>query len=389
MKRLYQGGYALLLAVGLSGCSLFSGDEESAKPVPTPLQDIAEVQSTLQKVWSKSIGKGDLGTQSLLVPALDSYLFVSDSKGVVTAMDPANGKTIWEVALKDVQVGSAVTAASGMVLLGTLKGEVIALSQADGAELWRGRVSSEVIGLPATDGSYVAVQSIDDAITVFDAISGEKLWSQESVQPALTLRGTASPLIFKEVVFAGFANGEARAYRLTDGALAWISRIASPSGSSELERLVDVNAMPVIVDNKVVFTSFQGNVTALELYSGRLDWSKPMSSYEPVNSGFGNIYAVSEQSDLSALDQDSGKENWALKDFQYRMLSAPAVYSNYVVVGDVEGYVHLVSQTDGVLAGRYHATSAAIQAQPLINDGMIYVLSTDGELVALQEPSIQ
>ena len=384
MEKLFRGSLILLLMLGLSACSLFSSEEEEVR-TPRPLTTMAEEKVRLVKVWSKGAGKGVGSRFESLRPAVDGdKVFVADAEGTVSALDRNTGKELWQKKLST-SVGGGVTAYGGMVLLGTLAGDVIALNQEFGNELWRTRVSSEILSAPVTDGLYVAVQSIDDRLTVLDAETGKYLWRQEALQPALTLRGSAVPLMFTEVVFAGFASGEAKAFRLQSGAPVWSSRVAVPKGSTELERMVDIKGAPLISGDTIFFVSFQGNVAGLDLYSGRVRWTKELSSYESMAEGFGSIYLTSEDSYVSSIDQRTGASNWRQEDFEFRQLSAPAAYSSYVVVGDGEGYVHLLSQVDGSQSGRFKAASSAIKAQPLVDGELILVFTADGELVALKE----
>lgn len=388
MSRLFRGSLTLLLALSLSACSIFSSKDDDVKK-PKALQPLVEEQVKLVTVWSRSVGKGAGSSFASLKPAVyGDRVFVSGADGEVSALERDTGKVIWRKSL-DVVVGGGVSADAGMVLLGTLDGEVIALNQESGDELWRSRVSSEILSAPVTDGVYVAVQSIDDHLSVFDARSGDFLWRQDTLQPALTLRGSASPLLFTEAVFAGFASGEAKAFRLQNGAPLWSARIAMPSGRTELERMVDVRGTPLMVGETIFFTSFQGNIAALELYTGRVRWSKQLSSYESMADGFGSVYVTSEEGYVTSVDQRSGASNWRQTDFEFRQLSAPATFSSYLVVGDGEGYLHVLSQVDGSQIGRFKVASSAIKAQPQVDIDLILVMTSDGELVALKEKIIE
>ncbi|MGB1270844.1 MAG: outer membrane protein assembly factor BamB, partial [Endozoicomonas sp.] len=295
MERFFRGSLILLMAMGLSACSLFSQDEEEVR-TPKPLQAITETVQ-LTKAWSRNVGKGVADRFESLVPAISSdVVFVSDAEGNVLALNRETGKELWKRRLENARVGGGVSAGAGMVLLGTLNGEVIALNQEDGRDLWKTRVSSEVLSAPVTDGAFVAVQSIDDRLTVLNALSGELLWRQDTLQPALTLRGSAEPLLYREAVFAGFASGEAKAFRLENGAPLWSSRVAVPKGSTELERMVDIKGAPLMVGDSLYLASFQGNVANLDVYSGRVRWFKEMSTYKGMAEGFGSLYLTSEDS---------------------------------------------------------------------------------------------
>lgn len=368
------------LALGLSACSLFSRNEDTLEPNPLP--DIKETVKTVE-VWGRNVGNGQGEVWLKLEPAIDGdTLYVADVKGLVMAMDSHDGKVLWKKNL-DVQISGGVTAAEGLVIVGTLDGYVIALKQSDGTELWRMPVTSEVLSASAVGDDVVVVQTIDGKVTGFSAGSGKQLWQQETLQPLLTLRGSSSPLVVDGMVFAVFANGEARTYRAANGSPVWESRVATPKGSSEIERMIDVNGTPLLVGGSLYMVSYQGNISALDPETGRIRWTHEASSFQGLAEGFGNLYLSDDQSILSAIDQRSGSIIWSQKDLKRRQLSAPTTWSSYVLVGDYEGYLHVVSQLDGQLLGRKKIDSSGIRTKPIVSGDMIYVYGNSGKLLAL------
>ena len=384
MERLFRGALILLLAISLSACSLFSSDEEEVR-VPKPLQSFDE-QFSLTKVWSRNIGTGVGDRFEKLIPVVsEGVIYVAGAEGNVSAFERDTGKPIWNRKLEGIRIGGGVSLGAGQVLLGTLDGEVIALNKADGTDLWKVRIGSEILSTPVSDGAYVAIHSINDRLTVLDAKNGEMVWRQDALQPVLTLRGSSEPIIVRDAVFSGFANGEAKAFRLENGAPLWSSRVAIPKGSTELERMVDIKGTPLVSGDTLYLSSFQGNLAALDLYSGRSRWTKEISSYKSVAEGFGALYVTGEESYVSSVDQRTGASNWRQEKLEYRRLSAPAAFSSYVLIGDFEGYVHLLSQVDGSFVGRFKVSSAAISAQPVVNGDMVFVMDSAGELAALKQ----
>ncbi|WP_448217438.1 outer membrane protein assembly factor BamB [Endozoicomonas sp. 2B-B] len=383
MERIIRSLLIVSLTLGLASCSLFSDDEDIVRKPKTLTGFEPDIE--LQEVWSRSIGKGVEDSYERLVPSVSGdVIYAAGAQGDVIALNLETGKEIWKKSL-ELAVGGGITADFGMLLLGTLDGHVIALKEEDGSELWKARVSSEVISSPQTNGRVVMVQSIDDTITALDAETGKELWHQENLQPALTLRGSSTPLIEGEAVFVGLSNGEAKAFRVNDGGPLWNSRVSIPKGSSELERMVDINAEPLIVGDNLFMVSFQGNVAAMDMYSGRVRWSRELSSYKSIAEGFGSLYLTDDSSYVSSLDQRSGAVSWRQDKLEYRLLTAPTTYSSYVAVADLEGYVHLLSQVDGVMAGRFKASSSAIKAPPVVSGDFLFVLSAEGTLTALNQ----
>ena len=126
--------------------------------------------------------------------------------------------------------------------MGTTHGEVVALSVADGSELWRTRVGTEVGSAPTTGDGKVFVQTIDDRISAVDAVTGAVAWTYDSQMPLLTLRGTSAPVFDQGILYSGFANGKVVSLRAENGEPMWEQRVMLPEGRSELDRIVDVDA---------------------------------------------------------------------------------------------------------------------------------------------------
>ncbi len=376
-----------MLVVVLSGCStltswmpgIFAGEDNSLPPVP--LQDI-ESPVRLSKRWSRDIGVGfDDYTLNLRPVVMDGKLFVADRKGRTVAIDAITGKAIWTV-----KTGAAVSAGpgagEGLVLLGTSNAEVIALDIADGTEVWRAAVSSEVLSVPQTDFEKVIVQTADGNVTALDASNGQQLWIYDRTVPVLTLRGTGTPAVKQGLVVAGFSSGKLSALSVDKGLVIWEASIAVPRGRSEIERIVDIDGDPVIVGSIVYVGSYQGSIAEVDLRSGGLGWKRDVSSYGGLGVDYSQVYATDENSHVWALARGTGAAEWKLDQLANRQLTAPEPFIDYVAVADFEGYVHLLSRTDGHIAGRVKVDGKGIKARPLVVDDVLYVYGNSGKLAA-------
>ncbi|WP_426414647.1 outer membrane protein assembly factor BamB [Aestuariirhabdus sp. LZHN29] len=372
---------SLLLGGGLVGCSS-NGDEEEVSEA-TPLQSF-DASAELTTLWSASVGSGTDGKYVRLQPALfRDEVFVTDVEGVVVALDQESGKRLWRTEL-ELPVSSGVYAGYGIVVLGTQDGEVIALDTTDGKERWRAQVTSEVLSVADSNGDVVVVRTIDEKVVGLDNRSGERRWIFESSQPVLSLRGTSDPVIQDDRVYVGFGNGSVKALLARNGVLRWEQAVAEPEGRTELERMIDVDASPLVVDGVVYVVSYQGNVIALEADRGQLIWQRKASSYESLSMGFGYLYMADEKGLLSALDKNSNAIIWQQKELEHRELGTPVVVSSYVAVADYQGYVHFVSQTDGSFVARTRIDSDGVRGRMVALGGTLYAYGNSGKLVAIK-----
>ncbi len=368
----------LAAAVIAAGCS----SNSSKEPEPAELVKFdAEIQ--LDKAWSRSIGAGQGETYNLLVPAVyGEQIYAADVEGRVVSLDRTTGKVNWKQDL-DVAVSGAVGAGYGLVLVGTLSGEVIALDVSSGEQRWRSRVSSEVLAAPAINGDIVLVQTQDDRLIALEMDTGAQRWSYESAPAVLTLRGTGAPLLTNQLAIAGLSTGKVIALDTRRGLPVWEQRVAIPQGRSELERVVDIDGGLLLSGGTLYVATYQGRAAALDVESGRVLWQRDASTYSGVALGYGSVYLSLADGTVESIDERSTSALWRNESLARRQLSAPAVLSSYVVVGDKEGYVHLLSQVDGRFVARERIDSAGVRARPVVEGDWLYVYGNDGKLVAM------
>lgn len=357
-------------------------NEDNAEP-PNPLFEL-ETELDVKTMWREKVGVGSGGQfVKLVIAASADKIIVADREGLVQAFHHKTGDLIWQV-----ETGLPISAGPGLglgtVLLGTSDAGLIALGADDGSTLWTANLSSEVLSVPAAASGIVVVSTIDGRLRGLDENNGEQLWLYERRVPSLTLRGTSSPVIHDDLVIHGYATGKIVALTLNNGRQEWESIIAVPRGRSELERLVDIDAEPIIVDGVVYAASFQGGVSAISSYGGELLWRKEdISSFSGMAADWRYLYLTDEISDLWQLDQRNGSALWKQTELHQRKLTAPVTYKDYVAVGDFEGYVHWLSQDDGRQLGRKRIASDPIEAVPVVYDDTLYVYSKAGTLAAL------
>ncbi|WP_419600146.1 outer membrane protein assembly factor BamB [Thiolapillus sp.] len=360
-----------------------AGGEDNTAP-PNELLDY-EAEIKIEKLWSEGIGDGYDELFINLVPAVSGEkIIAADRDGLLQARDRSNGSLLWE---NDSQlpIAAGPGVGGGLAVVGCSDAQVAAFDLESGELAWQASVSSEVLSVPLIVQGMVIVRTVDGKMFALNADDGEELWSYERNVPILSIRGEGTPVIEDDKVIAGYANGKLIALQLSDGKFIWEASIAIPKGRSEIERLVDLGVNPVVNDGVIYVASYQSGTGAVFALDGDVLWrNEDISSSTGMDYDWRYLYLTDAVSDVWQIDQRSGRALWKQKELHQRRLTAPAVYENYVVVADFEGYVHWLSDDDGRQLGRIQITDEAIMAQPVVVDDIVYVYATDGTLAALQ-----
>lgn len=372
--------FTAMMALLLSGCGFWGGRDEVQ---PAPLVDFtAEINPRV--VWSASVGSGPGARFHEMTPSIDGdRIFAADARGIVMSFNRTTGQRHWQVNLRDDIVGG-VAAGFGQVIVTNRRGQVIALDANDGAELWRQQVTSEVTAQAQLNRELVVVQLISGRLTALDRFTGEHRWTYDAQIPALTLRGTGTPLLTADVVFAGFANGKLVTLNNANGELIWEQRVALGEGRSELERIVDIDGRPIIHNNVLYVVGYQGRLMAINPFNAQVLWARDVSSYRGLAAGFGNVYVSTDRDHVQAYDAGSSASVWSQNALEHRQLTTPATLGSNLVVGDGEGYLHFMSQVDGRFVARQRVDGSGLRGDLLVRDGIIYALSNAGRLVAIR-----
>jgi len=375
---------ALLLLI--SGCSTFqdwfSSDEEDTT-APVELERI-DTKVKLKKQWSTKIGDGQGDGFYKITPTLvDGVIYVASSDGEVAAISAADGDRLWRVELER-PVSGGVGYHSRSLYLGGADGSVLQLSADDGVVEWEAAVSGEVLAAPAVSDDWIIVQTYDGKLLGFQPGADEPAWTFTSDVPVLTLRGTSTPILVGGNAIAGFGDGKVVAVDVNSGNVSWESRIGVPQGSSEIDRIVDIDGAMTQQGIELFVASYQGRVAALDSRTGRKLWQQNVSSVTGTHLGFGNVYVADVDGTLSAFLRTGQGVRWQNIELGYRQLSRPTPVSSYVATVDFDGYLHLLSQVDGQIVGRTKIGGDAARADMIADSGRLIIFADNGQLLAYE-----
>jgi outer membrane protein assembly factor BamB len=387
IRMMLRAPLASVLVLSLAGCAgfgesistgfgLWGSNERAEKPAP-----LIEIKPSMQLAVQWKAGVGSAGDYVFTPAVLDGSVYAAGHGGDIARFDAQSGKQLWRtVAGKKLSAGVGV--GSGLVLVATRKGEVLAYDL-DGKVVWESRVSSEVLSAPQVAENIVVVRAADGQIFGLDARDGKRKWVYQRTLPPLAIRSHAGVVVTRGGVFAGYAGGKLVALSLTNGVLGWEASVAQPRGATELERIADVTSQPVVDGNSICAVAYQGRVACFEIASGNLTWAREMSSVSGLSVDASSLYVSDIRGAVHALDKSSGASMWKQDKLLNRRLSAPVASSKHVAVADLEGYVHFLSREDGSFAARVATDGSSIMATPLLLEQNLLLQTRNGGLFAL------
>ena len=363
-------------ALSVSACS--------SDPAPVPPAELTSFNSEVRllRIWSAKVGDAGRGVFEPLV--VGDQVIAANARGVVTAFAKDSGVRGWKREL-GTRLVSGVGGASGQIFVSDVEAIVHAIDPANGEEQWQAQASSEVL-VPVVSGFGVAaVRSADGRVAILDPEDGTERWSESNTPPALTLNGYSRPLLLDGGVLLGLDDGRMLALNMANGDTIWETVLSVPTGRSEVERLVDIDAEFAIDDEGIYVANYQGKAARLEPARGQIVWSTPVSAGSGIALDDSGLIVVDEDDNVIKLDKESGEQLWLNDTMLRRSLSPPAFTpEGDILLGDVEGYLHVLDTNTGAEIGRSRPSSSAIKSRPVLVEDTVYIQASDGIVAAFR-----
>lgn len=339
-------GFCTVATLLLAGCGTVGGwfGLGGAKPIVLP-----EFKDALLTVaWSTSVGKAG---EHLFVPGVgDKVVFVAAPDGTIASIGTDGGRSLARIDAKS-RLAAGVGFGESTVVASTPKGEVLAFDLG-GRQLWKTAVNGEVVAPATISGTNVFVRTVDGRVLALNRGDGKRKWVYQRTTPALTLRSNAAVALERGIVYAGFAGGKLVAIEAESGKPIWESTVSLPRGSTELERVADVAGEPVVDSARVCAAVYQGRTACVEAASGNSIWARDISSASAVAADTNLLYVSDTDGNLFGLDKKSGSTTWKQEKLVKREPGTPVAMRGRVLVGDINGMIHLLATENGELIGR-------------------------------------
>ena len=357
----------------LLGCS--SNKVKEAKPNPLPK---IQQQQGLNLVFSQSVSSTSAAEASRLQLDTDNgVIFAIDPDGQVSAY---KGKEqLWKSKITKQELTAGVEAAEGIVVVGNRKGQLFALDQVTGEQKWTTQLSGAILSPSLIQSGRVITIANDGTVFAHDAVTGQQVWAYKLPSVQFSLRGQPAPVRLDDrTILVASANAYVYALDVISGVPRFQRRVAISEGRSDIQRLIDIVGDPVVAGQYLVTTSFQGQVTVTDLATQRVVWSEDASSTNRPEVSGDKVFVSTVDGKLNAYSLSTGQLAWQNEELLNRQLSNPVMLGQSLVVGDMDGVIHLLDPASGKLVGRAK-TSGEVQSLRVI-DNQLYVATRKGAL---------
>ncbi|WP_193216865.1 outer membrane protein assembly factor BamB [Psychrobacter sp. FME60] len=365
------------------------GCNRGIKPVvndPVKLVQIAEPISVLQPVFSTDIGNKKASKKDpldLQVGYVNGQIVTASRGGDLTGFNSA-GERLWSINVGDqITGGVALDALSQTAIISTRGGQVMAFDSVTGAKRWQKQLSGSVLTPALITNNRVILSANDGFLHGLSLQTGQSVWQFATQVPAISVRGSAAPtLLDSKTALLATADGRLHAVTTDSGLPQWSRRVGVGTGSSEVERMSDVDGTPIVDKNQLFAISYSGQLLGIDLASRQVMFVNELASLKSLAVNNQKVIGTSLEGKVVAYNRSNGEVLWESEELAYRHLTNPVMIGNYIAVGDFDGMVHLFDPASGKIVSRVQTKGALSSLQ--VQGSRLMTQSTSGQVAIWQ-----
>ena len=365
------------------------GCNRGIKPVvndPVKLVQIAEPISVLQPVFSTDIGNKKASKKDpldLQVGYVNGQIVTASRGGDLTGFNSA-GERLWSINVGDqITGGVALDALSQTAIISTRGGQVMAFDSVTGAKRWQKQLSGSVLTPALITNNRVILSANDGFLHGLSLQTGQSVWQFATQVPAISVRGSAAPtLLDSKTALLATADGRLHAVTTDSGLPQWSRRVGVGTGSSEVERMSDVDGTPIVDKNQLFAISYSGQLLGIDLASRQVMFVNELASLKSLAVNNQQVIGTSLEGKVVAYNRSNGEVLWESEELAYRHLTNPVMIGNYIAVGDFDGMVHLFDPASGKIVSRVQTKGALSSLQ--VQGSRLMTQSTSGQVAIWQ-----
>ena len=358
---------AVAMTAALGGCAWLG----SSAPKPKDL-GANVVQLPVRQVWTQRMPS--LQDQQLRAQVVGEQVVLAAADGTVLSLDAVSGRENWRG-----KVGAKLQAGVGSdgqhAAVVTATNELVVLQA--GQRLWSQKLPTAAFTAPLVAGGRVFVLTADRTISAFDAQDGAPLWVQRRDGEPLVLRQEGVLVPYRNTLLAGL-SGRLVALNPDNGRIEWEAPLASPRGTNDVERLVDLVGPAARLGDSVCARAFQASVGCVDANAGQTMWAQTAKGAVGIDADAEYVFGVESNGVVQAWRRSDGSKLWTVDRLQHRKLTAPLVLGTAVITADETGLVHMLARQDGSHLNRWNTDGTGVAVAPVVAANTLVVVTRGG-----------
>ena len=290
----------------------------------------------------------------------NNIIYLSSSDGDLYAIDVKTQQIKWKSSINFGRNCNPIVS-DDLLFVNSKDGNIYAIKIETGQLSWQFKTTENMATTPpALNNGVVYVGSEDEKLYAIDTRTGREKWKCEIGPLALY----SIPVIANDVVYIGVKNNFLYAIDAETGAKIWQLQVE--------DKYYLMPFSPPAINDKFIYVGiYVGYLCAINIETQQKSWQKLEREYQQLNSitlANGIIYCE-RSGTINAIEAQSGKELWKF--------IAPE--PNWWFLNPSLWWPHLINSFSKLAS----KTSLIQFSSPVIADGIIYVLCSDGYLYAL------
>ena len=354
--------YSIIIIFSLTACQTLGSiperlgltEEDPNAPVKLDLN----YESNLELLWEKKAEKPLINfnffeekIESVKFFDLNASKIYNIKNRELELIDSDTGAVAELFELETNRIISGVSAGYNSFFYVDADGIFYAHDSTSGELKWTKALEDVVLSKILITSTLVFVQTSSDILYGLDLQTGEIKWSKKAQSPLLSVRGTASPIIYEGLIFTSFSNGRLAAVRASDGIQLWEKPISRLKGSTELEKLMDGDSNAITVGEDVFASNYNGSLTRFNIRSGEKIFSVDHSTSKSILFSNGLIISINSDEEIIGFNASNGTVSWRSQKFKNRGLTDLSLNDDKIYFGDFEGYIHELDSETGMITG--------------------------------------
>lgn len=343
-----------------------------------------------RRAWSSDAGKGT-SSKGRLTAAPVVYggrVFTLDAAGRVSSFNASSGGAQWRKSLVPEKetgfegYGGGLAVDNGRLYVSTGFGSVVALDPANGKQLWEKKLGIPVRASPTAVGDRVFVISKGGKFFCLSGVDGSELWQFPGLPEVTSLSYSPSPAVDGDVVTVPYPSGDVVALSVSDGTPLWQENLAKTRTTTSFAGMSDA-AAPAMVGGVTYAIGHGGKFVATQQASGERLWGLDVAGVQRPWVAGDTVFVVDTRGQLIAVDRKAGTVRWTTQLPGAKVWAGPVLAGGKLWLTSSAGQLVGVNATAGTIATKLNVGNK-VYVPPVVAEGRLYVLTDTAKLMAFR-----